>query len=48
MLQNDNKGEMNMKNSKKEVYISPSIELVLLKSKDVITVSLPDETVNDG
>lgn len=35
-----------MKN-KKEIYVSPVVELVVLKEKDIITVSLPDETVED-
>lgn len=35
-----------MKNAK-EKYVSPVTEIVVLKEKDIITVSLPDETVND-
>ena len=32
----------------KETYVSPAVEIVTLKTKDIITVSLPDETVDDN
>ena len=31
----------------RETYVSPAVEIVTLKTKEIITVSLPDETVND-
>ena len=36
-----------MKNVK-ETYVSPAVEIVKVSTKDIITVSLPDETINDG
>ena len=35
-----------MKNTKK-TYVSPAVEIIVIKSKDIITVSLPDETIDD-
>ena len=31
----------------KETYETPAVEVVKIKSADIITVSLPDETVDD-
>ena len=35
-----------MKNVK-ETYVAPVVEIVKIKTKDIITLSLPDETVDD-
>ena len=31
----------------KKTYETPVVEIIVLKSKDIITVSLPDETIDD-
>lgn len=35
-----------MKN-KKETYVSPKVEVILIKSNDIVTISLPEETLED-
>ena len=40
------KMEDDMKESKK-TYIPPCVEIISVRSKDIITLSLPDETVDD-
>ena len=35
-----------MKNVK-DTYVSPTFEIIVVKTKDIITISLPDETIDD-